>query len=323
MKLKLVDYLCCPQCHGQLILKNEVYKNNEISEGLLACPGRHEYKIVNFIPRFVKADAYLSSFSYEWMHFSQTQLDSRIGKSLSDGQFQGRISFPLSQLKGRLVLDAGCGMGRYMEIAKKNGATVIGIDLSYAVDAAFKNMGLEENIHIIQGDILNPPLKTEIFDFIYSFGVLHHTPDAEAGFQSLARLLKEKGKFSLFVYDSYEKAIVYSSDFWRKITVRIPLRILYYFCFLSVPLYYFYRIPFIGHFLKAVFVISMRPEWQMRWLDTFDWYSPKYQSKHTHAEVYRWFEKAGFKDIKIFDSGVTMQGTKKAEAKMQDVENLL
>lgn len=310
MKPQLLNFLCCPDCKDPVILKNEVYEQNEIKEGVLVCRNAHEYKITNFIPRFVKADIYSSSFSYEWAHFSETQLDSKKGKMLSENQFQSRIDFPLCQLSGKFVLDAGCGMGRYAEIVGKYGGMAVGIDLSYAVDVAFKHMGLEKNIHIIQGDILNPPLREEIFDFIYSFGVLHHMPDAKAGFECLTRFLKKGGKFSLFVYDSYEKAIIYSSNFWRTITVRLPLRILYYFCFLSVPLYYLYKLPLIGNFLKAVFVISMRPEWEMRWLDTFDWYSPRYQSKHTHAEVFRWFDKMGFRDIKIFDSGVTMQGTK-------------
>ena len=30
-------------------------------------------------------------------------------------------------------------------------------------------------------------------------------------------------------------------------------------------------------------------------LDTLDWYSPKYQSKHTYEEVFRWFELADWK----------------------------
>lgn len=310
MKPGLIYFICCPECSGSLSLKSEVYEKKEIKSGELLCENGHLYKIVNFIPRFVKADAYTISFSYEWDRFSETQLDTKLGKDLSESQFQGRIDFPLAQIEGKLVLDAGCGMGRYADIARKYGGVVVGMDLSYAVESAFRNIGFLDNIHIIQGDILKPPFKDESFDFIYSFGVLHHTPDASAAFKTLSRYLKKNGKFSLFVYDSYEKAIVYSSNFWRKTTTRLPLRLLYYLCFIAVPLYYVYKMPVIGNFLKAVFVISMRPEWKVRWLDTFDWYSPRYQSKHTHAEVFRWFDQAGFKDIKIFEHGVTMQGTK-------------
>lgn len=43
---------------------------------------------------------------------------------------------------------------------------------------------------------------------------------------------------------------------------------------------------------------------------TFDWYSPKFQSKHTHAEVFHWFKEAGLSDIAIFEGEISMSGTK-------------
>ena len=157
MKLELLDFICCPECKEPLLLKNEVYVQNEIKDGDLKCGNAHAYKIVNFIPRFVKVDAYTSSFSYEWDRFSETQLDAKIGYDLSENQFQGRIDFPLNQIKGKFVLDAGCGMGRYADVVRKYGGVVFGIDLSYAVDSAFRNIGFAGNVHIMQADIFKPP----------------------------------------------------------------------------------------------------------------------------------------------------------------------
>lgn len=92
--------------------------------------------------------------------------------------------------------------------------------------------------------------------------------------------------------------------------MRLPKRLLYALSYISVPLYYIYKIPVLGSILKMFFVISMYPDARWRVLDTFDWYSPRYQSKHTHAEVNRWFDEEGLRDIKIYEGEVTMSGVK-------------
>lgn len=52
------------------------------------------------------------------------------------------------------------------------------------------------------------------------------------------------------------------------------------------------------------------PNWRWRVLDMFDWYSPKYQSKHTHWEVFDWFQGEGLVNIKIGEGEVTLLGEK-------------
>lgn len=310
MKKELLEYLVCPKCKGRLKVEDEIIQYGQIKSGYLVSTCGEKFKIINFIPRFVQTDDYAKSFSFEWHIHNKTQVDSFSGYDISLRQFQERVDFPLSELSGKLILDAGCGTGRYAEIALKNGATVIGVDLSYSIDLAFSNMGKHPSAHFIQADLLHLPFSNNQFNFIFSFGVLHHTPDARKAFQSLAGLLQPEGKISIFVYSSYNKAIVYVSAFWRFFTTRLPKRLLYYLSYISVPLYYLYKIPVIGSVGKMLFVIPMWKDWRWRVLDTFDWYSPKYQSKHTHWEVFRWFEESGFKNIKIYENEVTMMGEK-------------
>jgi len=42
------------------------------------------------------------------------------------------------------------------------------------------------------------------------------------------------------------------------------------------------------------------PKWRV--LDTFDWYSPWYQSKHTYEQVFRWFEGCGLEDLRVIEA---------------------
>ena len=311
MKPELIQWLRCPECRGTLEIKADEERGGRIKEGFLICRCRMRYAIHNYIPQFVETNGYTESFVFEWKRHARTQLDSANQNDVSEKMFRSRVDFSMDQLRGKLVLDAGCGMGRYAEVVGRYGGVVIGIDRSSAIDVAFENIGHRDNVYLIQADLFRLPFKEGIFDFIYSYGVLHHTPNAQKAFAQLPPLLKKGGRLSIFVYDNYNKAIVYSSDFWRKLTTRLPRCLLYYVCALSGPLYYLYRLPLIGHVLKGILVISMERDWRWRWLDTFDWYSPKYQSKHTHAEVCRWFEDGGLHDVKIFERGVTLIGTKR------------
>jgi len=310
LKESLLETICCPHCKNLLNLREKVFENSEVKEGTLVCQCKKEYQITNYIPRFVKGDNYANSFTFEWQKHRRTQLDLANFSKRSEEAFKNRVDFDLGDLSGKLVLDAGCGCGRFAEVVANYGGTVVGFDLSYAIDVAFENIGLKENVHLVQTDIFNLPFKVDGFDFAYSFGVLHHTPDAHKAFKQLIPLLRRGGKISIFVYSSYNKGIVYTSNFWRFFTTRMSKRLLYYFCFISVPLYYLYRLPIIGNMAKMLFVISMEPNWKWRVLDTFDWYSPKFQSKHTHAEVFKWFNEAELSEIAIFEGEISISGTK-------------
>ena len=58
---------------------------------------------------------------------------------------------------------------------------------------------------------------------------------------------------------------------------------------LAIPLYHVYRVPVVGKLLRLALPISMEPKARWRWLDTFDWYTPKYQWKYLYPEIFRWF----------------------------------
>lgn len=315
MKKDLLEILKCPDCQGDLKLISTEVEGEEIKEGSLTCCCGRNFLIKRFIPRFVEDDKYVTSFSFEWKKHQRTQLDSanqnRIMFGESRRSFEQRVDFPLSQLKDKIILDVGCGMGRYAEIALEEGGKVVGVDLSLAVEIAFENISLYKNIDLIQADIFHLPFRKESFDFVYSFGVLHHTHDCAKAFSKLPILLKKGGKLSISIYSSYNKGIVYMSQFWRFFSTKMPKKVLYYLVYLSLPLYFLYKIPLLGSIGKMILPLPMWPDWRWRILDTFDWYSPKFQSKHTHWEVFRWFKAHGLGDIFIGENEITMQGTKK------------
>ena len=311
MKESLLKLLICPKCKSDLTLSVR-RKDKEIVEGDLFCDTcNNHYPIHNYVPRFVMSDKYVTNFSMEWDLHRNTQLDSISGTGESERTFIEKTGFDLQMLKGKLILDAGCGSGRFMEIAAKYGAEVVGVDLSYAVDSAFANMGLNKIINIIQADIFDLPLKIESFDFIYSIGVLHHTPSTKDAFMHLPGLLKKNGEIAIWVYsDEPFTMTVYNrvSNFYRLFTTRMPLRMLYRLCHIAVPLYHLYKIKGLGHIFRVMLPLSIHPDPRWRVLDTFDWYSARYQWKHTYSEVAGWFKEAKLQDIVKLSFPVSMKG---------------
>ncbi len=308
MKTTLLAVLACPSCGKRLDAAASTRDGDEIIEGSLACAGCGAgYPIRNGIPRFVPTDAYVDTFSFEWTTFHDVQVDILNRTDLSEREFRGKTGWGPGDLKGKFVLDAGVGAGRFAEIASRWGAEVVGVDLSFAVDAARDTLRGRDNVHIVQADIFHLPFRRETFDAAYSMGVLHHTPDTKEAFRSVASLVKTGGEFAVFIYGYGPHH--YFSDIWRRLTTRIPYKLVYSLSFLSIPLYYVYKIPLLGLALQLVFPISRHPSPRWRWLNTFDWYSPTFQHKHTWPDVSGWFEDNGFGDVRLYqESRATAPG---------------
>jgi SAM-dependent methyltransferase len=311
MKLAALEWLRCPECRAVLTASVEAQEHEEVRRGELRCSGcQAVYPILNSVPRFVGSDSYAEAFSFEWNVHQTTQVDSANGRTDSEDRFARNFDFPLSALQGKLVLDIGCGTGRFAEVALKYGATVIGVDLSLAVDAAYKNIGEHARMHVVQADVFRLPLRPESFHLIYSLGALHHTPDCRKAFEQLPAYLKPSGTIAITLYSGHNKHYVAATNFWRRWTPRLPKRALYGLCHVAVPLYYVYRIPGFRQLGMGIFPINMDPDWRWRVLDTFDCYSPTYQSYHSYPEVFDWFERAGLREIRVVEPAVTVTGMK-------------
>lgn len=126
-------------------------------------------------------------------------------------------SLGISSLKGKLILDAGCGTGMDGVILSKldNDNKVVGIDISpKAVNIATKRAKKEQaNFHAIIGDIERLPFKDETFDACFTGWTLHHFPEIELVLSELARVLKPGGSFYLIEPNGFSLAVKISKFF--------------------------------------------------------------------------------------------------------------
>lgn len=310
MKRALLAWLRCPRCLAGLTVQEAGHQLDDLDNGTLICAEGHAFPVVRGVPRFVDQDAYTSSFSYEWQRFRHTQLDSFTGRHDTRDRLQASLNFPLEELRGKRVLDAGCGMGRFAEIVEHYGGEYVGLDYSFAVDAAYQNVGQRDGVHLVQADLFRLPFADDTFDLVMSLGVLHHTPDPRRAFASLPRVVKPGGRLTITVYDAGNKVYVLNSRFWRRFSTRLPKRTLHLLSYAAAPLYYLWTLPGAGWLLRSLAFISLERDWRWRVLDTFDWYSPRYQSWHTHPEVFGWFKENGLERVEVLAPSVSQIGTR-------------
>ncbi len=230
MKRRLINYLACPACGGELGLVIEMEEEEEIEEGRLLCGAcREDYPIHLGVPRFVRFEAgdaraqTARNFGEQWQVFDHVADYHR-------QQFLDWIA-PVdpSFVAGKVVLEAGCGKGRHTRlIAEWGAAEVIGIDVSEAIEAAARNTRDLPNVHLIQADIDRLPLRRPV-DYAFSVGVLHHMADPARGFASLARAVRPGGAISVWVYGRENNGwIVHGLDPLReRLTSRVSPGVLY------------------------------------------------------------------------------------------------
>jgi len=302
------EELICPACGHQLPSASAWPR-----EGW-ACAGCEVvYRVEQGIPRLVPHDAYAGNFSFEWLRHSRTQLDGG-AQTESERTFREKTGLAPDQIRGKRVLDAGCGMGRFAEVASRWGGDVTAVDLSRAVEPAWRNLSGRGNVRVYQANLFELPFREERFDVIYSIGVLHHTPHCEQAFRNLVRYLAPGGTIVIWLYAQDHGLWAKFADAYRCLTVRMPPRLLHALCHAAVPYYYVCKLPFVGRACWTVAPISMHPKAEWRVLDTFDWYSPAYQSKHTYPEVHQWFVSEGLTDITLLDTPVAVRGVKPSGA---------
>jgi SAM-dependent methyltransferase len=289
-----------------------------VRTGALVTPdGAHRYLIREFIPRFVPESNYADNFGIQWNKFPETQLDSKSGQPISAERFWASTGWTRTALKGQWVLDCGCGAGRFAEVALGAGAHVVALDYSSAADAAYANLRNHPNLHVVQADIYSLPFAPGTFPFVYSLGVLQHTPDVEHAFKSLPPMVARGGKMCADFYEMTWKHRLLPRHFLRVFTKRMDKRRLFGLCETLVPGLFSLsqsigRIPRVGRVLKRAVPVAdytdlypltqnQLKEWAL--LDTFDWLSPEYDQPQQRDHVRKWIASAGFEETAVVKAG--------------------
>jgi SAM-dependent methyltransferase/uncharacterized protein YbaR (Trm112 family) len=245
--------LRCPDCSGPLSLEVRQQDGDSIREGLVRCACGRLFPVIAGVPRLLPADAsrllqeefpaffranpelaahqddaHRSSargrtrraFGEEWNRFPAVLAEH---ERIFRWYFEGPESIGW---EGRRVLDAGCGMGRWLHFARQRGSRAVGMDVSVAVDVAAAREG--DGADFVQADLCRPPFAEASFDLVYCLGVLHHLEDPLAGVRALARLVRPGGELRLYVYrmlddePAWKRRLFAAVTLLRSVSTRLP-----------------------------------------------------------------------------------------------------
>jgi ubiquinone/menaquinone biosynthesis C-methylase UbiE len=107
--------------------------------------------------------------------------------------------------RGKKVLEIGVGLGADHQRFAEAGALLTGIDLTpRAIEMTrqrFHMFGLKSELQVGDAENLNFPDNS--FDLIYSWGVIHHSPDTQKAINEIHRILKPGGKAKIMIYNKY------------------------------------------------------------------------------------------------------------------------
>lgn len=316
MDRQLLSVLVEPRTHYTLTLKNESQYGSSIESGTLESPSGAIYPIVNGIPRFTGQVNYTTSFGLQWNRFAKTQLDSASGYGFSRQRFNAEVDWDRKWMKEKLILDAGCGSGRFSEIAAETDCRLVAVDMSNAIDAARKNLSSFTNVSFVQADVNNLPFRPGTFDAVYSIGVLQHTEDPCKSLRSLLEVLSIGGHFAVTIYGRKPWTKLYSKYLVRKLISGVDNEKLLRAIELSMPIAFpitdtLFRIPLVGKLFKFVIPVanyvdktgtSRQFRYEEAVLDTFDMLSPKFDNPMTIDEVVEVFNEIKVQDFRIISS---------------------
>lgn len=225
---------------------------------------------------------------------------------------QDLIPEPIVRGKVGVDIGSGCGYDTYI-MAKDNPAIrIISVDLS---DGVFKTRELTSgtsNVNILKSSVLDMPIKNDIFDFAYSFGVLHHVSNPKKGLLEIRRILKKDCPAFLYFYEDHSNnRIKYTAirmvSLLRGITTKMQPVFLYALCWLLSPVVFMIftmsskafrgfngtkRFADMMPFNFGTDPFSLRA-------DLYDRFRAPVEHRFNKMAIYEIFDCCGFKNVKI------------------------
>ncbi len=217
----------------------------------------------------------MESFEFQWAHLPEAPylLSDPMWRANVVKNILEELSCHAEELKGKRVLDAGCGQGRWSYGFQQLGCRVHGFDSSSSGVAYAREhvAGVFDVVDILDLSHLRDLYGEQSMDLVWLWGVVHHTIDPARAFSNLARFVKVGGKLHIYVYGK------------KSLLVKL--------------IHIGFSIFSLEHRLMLARVLSETLGGSPH--SNFDAFSPSY-SEHTEGEVKSWFVENGLSYERVY-----------------------
>ncbi|HYC33204.1 MAG TPA: methyltransferase domain-containing protein [Gemmatimonadales bacterium] len=245
----------------------------------------------------------LRTFSREWLDY---EWDGRSYWNMTPEHTYRCMDFMLDladrPARGGRVLEVGIGVGGIADhVARSQECELVGVDLSYAVDAARRHFGRNPFLHVVQASAFALPFADASFDLVYSHGVLHHTFDTRTAVERVSRLPRRGGRLYVWVYSREDeertpvrRTLMLMERVLRPVLWRLPTGVQTAALLPIVPLY----------LLNQNLLGGSRQPGNVRYgvnealHAARDRFTPRYVHRHGNDEVGGWFRLLGYEDVR-------------------------
>lgn len=156
----------------------------------------------------------VDGFGHEWTTFDQTARPADELRATFEKYFS---VFPWEDLPADAAgFDLGCGTGRWASFVAARTGSLVCVDASVgALAVARRGLRARTNCRFVLGSAGQLPFAAETMDFGYSLGVLHHTPDPQAGLRDAVAALKPGAPFLVYLYYAFDNRARWYGLLWR------------------------------------------------------------------------------------------------------------
>lgn len=230
-----------------------------------------------------------ASFDFQWAEIpaGRYMLENPQFRQEATGYVCEFTGLPAQWFKGKSVIDAGCGLGRYSWALCQLGARVLSLDQSdHGLARTAEACRAFPGHRVMKVDLLKELDLDEQVDLVWSFGVLHHTGDTYGAFKRVAKWVKPGGFIYLMLYGkpregfASDYAEINEYDEWRRRTRNMDLR---------------EKLGAVAAHMRAG---GFRVPGEEHIHGYFDAISPPINDLYVFEEVESWLLAAGFTDIR-------------------------
>ncbi len=239
----------------------------------------------------LQAESTVDSFGWQWTWNNQMRSEADLRMRVAD-----KFGITPEYFAGKLVADMGAGAGDQSSYLLRQGAAVISVDLSSAIEVVSAKLRMHGDWFGVQGDITSLPIEAEQFDCVYCEGVIQHTRDSGLAVRELTRVVRTGGDVLAGHYLRTEPISAWGRA-KRKVSlcvyglVRSRLSRLERFKLLLITgnLAALSYVPLLGALIRKTALAlyyDLMPDFKTTWTNTFDYYGSHTYQRFLKAQEF-------------------------------------